>query len=60
MSRIHEDTYLSIDNFPLVRLNQITEEVHATVLAEIKGRNPAYSVKCRIEANSTTALFRGI
>jgi cysteine synthase A len=34
----------------LVRLNRITQGAHATVLAKIEGRNPAYSVKCRIGA----------
>ena len=35
---------------PLVRLNRITDGASATVLAKIEGRNPAYSVKCRIGA----------
>jgi cysteine synthase A len=35
---------------PLVRLNHITDGVVATILAKIEGRNPAYSVKCRIGA----------
>ncbi|HEY4978610.1 MAG TPA: cysteine synthase A, partial [Candidatus Acidoferrum sp.] len=34
----------------LVRLNRITDGAKATVLAKIEGRNPAYSVKCRIGA----------
>jgi len=50
MSRIHQDNSLSIGNTPLVRLNRITEGAGATVLAKIEGRNPAYSVKCRIGA----------
>jgi cysteine synthase A len=33
-----------------VRLNRIVGNNHATVLAKIEGRNPAYSVKCRIGA----------
>jgi cysteine synthase A len=33
-----------------VRLNRIVGNSHATVLAKIEGRNPAYSVKCRIGA----------
>jgi cysteine synthase A len=33
-----------------VRLNRITDGAKATVLAKIEGRNPAYSVKCRIGA----------
>jgi cysteine synthase A len=50
MSRIYGDNSESIGNTPLVRLNRITEGAQATVLAKIEGRNPAYSVKCRIGA----------
>jgi cysteine synthase len=48
--RIYEDNSLSIGRTPLVRLNRVTDGAHATVLAKIEGRNPAYSVKCRIGA----------
>ncbi len=41
----------TIGNTPLVKINRITEGKGATVLAKIEGRNPAYSVKCRIGAN---------
>ncbi|GBE98665.1 cysteine synthase A [Microcystis aeruginosa NIES-298] len=41
---------MSIGRTPLVRLNRIVGNNHATVLAKIEGRNPAYSVKCRIGA----------
>ena len=41
---------LSIGNTPLVKLNRITDNAPANVLAKIEGRNPAYSVKCRIGA----------
>jgi len=51
MSRIYADNSQSIGNTPLVRLNNITKGAKATVLAKIEGRNPAYSVKCRIGAN---------
>ena len=51
MSRIYTDNSLSIGRTPLVRLNRITEGARATVLAKVEGRNPAYSVKCRIGAN---------
>jgi cysteine synthase A len=51
MARIYEDNSQSIGNTPLVRLNHVTKGAKATVLAKIEGRNPAYSVKCRIGAN---------
>ena len=50
MARICNDNSLSIGHTPLVRLNRITAGAGATVLAKIEGRNPAYSVKCRIGA----------
>ena len=50
MSKIYKDNSESIGNTPLVRLNRVTQGAKATVLAKIEGRNPAYSVKCRIGA----------
>jgi cysteine synthase A len=50
MGRIYEDNSLSIGNTPLVRLNRIARGLDATIVAKIEGRNPAYSVKCRIGA----------
>jgi cysteine synthase A len=50
MSNWFEDNSQSIGRTPLVRLNRITDGAAATVLAKIEGRNPAYSVKCRIGA----------
>ncbi|MFO0697291.1 MAG: cysteine synthase A [Polyangiales bacterium] len=48
--RVFEDNARSIGHTPLVRINRITAGSKATVLAKIEGRNPAYSVKCRIGA----------
>lgn len=47
---IYQDNSLSIGRTPLVKLNRITDGAPATILAKIEGRNPAYSVKCRIGA----------
>ena len=47
---VYQDNSLSIGRTPLVRLNRVTDGAGATVLAKIEGRNPAYSVKCRIGA----------
>ena len=50
MKKIYSDNSQSIGNTPLVKLNRVTEGAKATVLAKMEGRNPAYSVKCRIGA----------
>jgi cysteine synthase A len=46
-----EDNSLSIGGTPLVKLNRLVGHNRATVWAKIEGRNPAYSVKCRIGAS---------
>jgi cysteine synthase len=50
MARIYEDNSLSIGNTPLIKLNRIAAGLPATILVKTEGRNPAYSVKCRIGA----------
>jgi cysteine synthase A len=50
MANIYADNSLSIGRTPLIKLNRMTDGAKATVLAKIEGRNPAYSVKCRIGA----------
>src|ERR1700722_7489682 len=50
MSGWYEDNSRSIGHTPLARLNHVTDGPPAIVLAKIEGRNPAYSVKCRIGA----------
>ena len=48
---IFADNSLSIGRTPLVRLNRVLDGAPVTLLAKIEGRNPAYSVKCRIGAS---------
>ena len=50
MARIFEDNSRSIGHTPLIEIRRMTHGAHARVLAKIEGRNPAYSVKCRIGA----------
>ena len=50
MSRIYSDNAQSIGNTPLVQINRLGPK-GVTILAKIEGRNPGYSVKCRIGAN---------
>src|SRR5579871_3815647 len=48
--RVYDDNTKSIGRTPLIRINRLDPGSGATVLAKIEGRNPAYSVKCRIGA----------
>ena len=47
---VFKDNSESIGRTPLIKINRLTQGLNATVLAKIEGRNPAYSVKCRIGA----------
>jgi cysteine synthase A len=51
MARIFSDNSRSIGGTPLVHLQRIAQGVNARILGKIEGRNPAYSVKCRIGAS---------
>ena len=51
MANIYANNPESIGNTPLVRLNRVAPGARATLLGKVEGRNPAYSVKCRIGAN---------
>ena len=50
MGTVFDNQLDAIGNTPLVRINRITDGAGATVLAKLEGRNPAFSVKCRIGA----------
>ena len=50
-TKFYADNSQSIGNTPLIKLNHVIDGAKATVLVKIEGRNPAYSVKCRIGAN---------
>ncbi len=51
MTTFFDDNSLSIGNTPLVKINRMARGLKATILGKIEGRNPAYSVKCRIGAS---------
>jgi len=48
MANWFKDNSMSVGQTPLVRLNRVVDGASAIVLGKIEGRNPAYSVKCRI------------
>ena len=48
---VYPDNSFSIGRTPLVRLNRVIDGAPVTMLAKVEGRNPAYSVKCRIGAS---------
>lgn len=48
---IFQDNSYSIGRTPLVKLNRVVDGARATVLAKVEGRNPSFSVKCRIGAS---------
>jgi len=50
MAGYFADNSLSIGRTPLVRLNRMGAGNNTVLLGKIEGRNPAYSVKCRIGA----------
>jgi len=53
--RIFDDASFSIGNTPLVRLHNLSQGLKGTVIGKVEGRNPAYSVKCRIGASMVWA-----
>jgi cysteine synthase A len=50
MARIFSDNSRSIGSTPLIHLQRLGRDLNARILGKIEGRNPAYSVKCRIGA----------
>jgi cysteine synthase A len=51
MAQFYDDNSFSIGNTPLVKINRMAQGLKATILGKIEGRNPSYSVKCRIGAS---------
>ena len=58
MEKWFADNSFSIGNTPLVKINRMAPGLEVKLLAKIEGRNPAYSVKCRIGANMIWAAER--
>jgi len=51
MAQFFDDNSLSIGNTPMVKITRMAQGLKATILGKIEGRNPSYSVKCRIGAS---------
>src|SRR3989304_7016290 len=51
MAHYFDDNSLSIGSTAMVRINRMAQGLKATILGKIEGRNPSYSVKCRIGAS---------
>lgn len=51
MTKYFNDNSLSIGNTPMIKINKMAQGLKATILGKIEGRNPSYSVKCRIGAS---------
>ncbi len=51
MGKFFNDNSLSIGNTPMIKINKMAEGLKTTILGKIEGRNPSYSVKCRIGAS---------
>ncbi|HYB20541.1 MAG TPA: cysteine synthase A [Thermodesulfobacteriota bacterium] len=58
MEKFFADNTLSIGNTPLVKINRMAQGLKATILGKVEGRNPSYSVKCRIGAAMVWAAER--
>ena len=58
MGKYFEDNSFSIGNTPLVKINHMSQGLKATILGKVEGRNPSYSVKCRIGASMVWAAER--
>ncbi len=54
----YSDNSQSIGRTPLVRINYISQGLNATLLVKIEGRNPSYSVKCRVGTSMVWAAER--
>src|SRR4030067_2045133 len=51
MTKYVDDNSFSVGNTPLVKINKMAQGLKVTILGKIEGRNPSYSVKCRIGAS---------